>query len=99
MSEIIKDGDVAVVKPGRDIVASIVEEFKGELKQLVDDNQQIAIDLTGVEMLDSMGIGILIAAHNSLQKKGNKLELRHASADILKLLQNMRLNNHFIISE
>ncbi len=96
MSEITKDGDKVIVKPGADLVASTVKQLKAEMKQTLDDGAvELAIDLSGVEMIDSMGMGLLIAAHNSLGKNGGQLELINASADILKLLKNMRLDKHF----
>ena len=98
MSEIIKEGNKVIVKPGIDIVASIVDELKKELKQSLSDGiVNMTIDLSGVEMMDSMGIGVLIAAHNSLKKNNGELELINASADIIKLLKNMRLDKHFNI--
>lgn len=98
MSKITKDGKKVVVKPETDIVASKVEKIKAELKQALDDGaEEMAIDLSEVKMMDSMGIGLLIAAHNSLDKTGGRLELLNVSADILKLLKNMRLDNHFIV--
>ena len=99
MSEIIKQGDRVIVKPGCDIVASTVEDLKAELKQALDQGAaNLTIDLSGVEMMDSMGLGVLIATHNSLQKKESSLALINASVDILKLLKNMRLDQHFVIS-
>jgi len=98
MSKITKDGDKVIVKPGKDIVASMVDQLKEELKQALDDGAtKMAIDLSKVKMMDSMGIGLLIATHNSLEKNGSQLELLNTSADILKLLRNMRLDKHFIV--
>ncbi len=98
MSEIIRDGDKAIVKPGEDIVASMVEDLRKDFKQALHDGaEQITIDLSEVDMMDSMGIGVLVAAHNTLKKNDGQLELINASADILKLLQNMRLDQHFSI--
>ncbi|MEA2083853.1 MAG: STAS domain-containing protein [Thermodesulfobacteriota bacterium] len=98
MSEIIKQGDRIIVKPGRDIVASTAEDLKAELKQALDEGAaNLTIDLSDVEMVDSMGLGVLIAAHNSLRKKESSLTLINPSVDILKLLKNMRLDQHFLI--
>ncbi len=97
MSEIIKDGNKVTIKPETDIVASKVDQLRQELKQALEGGAtEMAIDLCDVKMMDSMGIGLLIAAHNSLDKNGNKLELLNVSAEILQLLKNMRLDNHFI---
>jgi anti-anti-sigma factor len=98
MSDVKKNGDKVVVRPDKDIVASITKDFKGELKGLLDGGaKQMAVDLEEVKMIDSSGLGVLIAAHNSLQKLGARLELLNVSDDIRKLLQNMRLDKHFTI--
>jgi serine/threonine-protein kinase RsbW len=98
MSKITKEGDKVIVKPEKDMVASVVSSMKAELKQVLDDGAvKMAIDMSKVKMMDSMGIGLLIAAHNSLDKVGGQLELLNVSADILKLLKNMRLDKHFIV--
>jgi len=96
MSEVQHSGEVAVVKPGRDIVSSMAQEFKAELKDLADKGvKELTVDLDGVEMIDSIGMGLLIAAHNSLAKNGGKLKVVHPSEDILRLLRTMRLDKHF----
>ena len=53
------------------------------------------MDLDGVELIDSIGMGLLIAAHNSLMKNGGKLKVVNPSEDILRLLRTMRLDKHF----
>ena len=96
MSEVVKNGNKVVVNPGKDIVASMVEDLKNQLKQELDDKvTEIIFDLSETAMIDSMGIGVLIAAHNSLKKNGGRLELTNASADVMKLLQSMQLDRHF----
>jgi anti-anti-sigma factor len=87
-----------IVRPGRDIVSSMVQEFRAELKAIVDrQDVLLTLDLEGVRMIDSMGLGVLIATHNSLAKRNARLELVNISGDILKLLQNMRLDKHFAL--
>ena len=98
MSEIVKQGDTATIKPGCDIVASMVDDFKNELKGLAaGEYSRLIIDLTGTKMIDSMGIGVLIAAYNSLKKRDAQLELVNVSDEISGLLKSMRLNQYFII--
>ena len=57
----------------------------------------LAIDLARVELIDSVGIGLLIAVHNTLGKKGGRLVLRNVNADLAALLRTMRLDKHFSI--
>ena len=53
MSEIKKDGNSIVVKPNKDLVASVVSELSDELRPLVQsDPKEIVIDLDGVDMVE-----------------------------------------------
>lgn len=99
MSEILKEGTSVTIKPGDDIVASVVDELKAELKGIVDGGlAKLTFDLSGTKMIDSMGIGILIATYNSLKKRNVPMELVRVSPEIASLLKNMRLNQYFNIS-
>jgi anti-anti-sigma factor len=96
MSNVEETRERVVVRPGRDIVSSMVGEFRAELKAIVDKQDVLlTVDLEGVRMIDSMGLGVLIATHNSLVKRDAGLELINISGDILLLLKNMRLDRHF----
>ena len=98
MSKATTNTEMVTVKPNQDIVISMVKEFKEELKKILDqEDALLTLDLEGVKMIDSMGLGVLIATHNSLSKRNAKLELIHVADDILKLLNNMRLDKHFSI--
>ena len=99
MSEILRDGSSITFKPGHDIVASVVDELKTELKKIIEGNlSKLTIDFSETTMIDSMGIGILIATYNSLKKKSAQMELINVSAEIASLLKSMRLNQYFTIS-
>jgi len=56
------------------------------------------LDLQGVRAVDSSGIGLLVSAHNSLEKAGGELTVIHASKDILELFHTMRIHQHFSVS-
>ena len=86
-------------KPGKNIVASGSKGFRKKLKKSVDDGiKELTINLEGVEMVDSVGLGVLIATHNSLNSAGGQLKVTNASEDIFKLLKTMRLDQHFEVS-
>jgi anti-anti-sigma factor len=87
-----------VYSPGRDIVVSTVDEMKAEIKKLLAASTgDLTIDFSGVEMIDSKGLGLLIASFNSLEAAGRKLRIKGAIPDIVELLRVMRLDRHFII--
>jgi len=97
-SEITKAEDGITVKPGRNIIASLADEFRAELHALVQEKPgQITIDMTGVEMVDSVGIGVMIAVHNSLTKNGGTLRISNADKNIRNLFSTMRLDRHFSV--
>ena len=98
MSDIAKDGDQAIVKPGTDVVASMAQGFRNELRSLVEKGlKELVIDLAGVEMIDSIGLGVFIATHNSLSKTGGKLIVTNVPKDIYNLFRTMRLDQHFTV--
>jgi len=88
-----------VFQPEGDIVAASANELRGKLRDLVNNGaRQLVIDLEKTKMVDSVGLGLLIASHNSLQKVGGQLSIVRASADILELLTTMRIHQHFSVS-
>ncbi len=100
MIVVTREENKAVVQPGReDIVAASVPDLRTKLRGIVEDGvRELVIDLTGVQMVDSSGIGLLISAYNSLRKVGGRLAVIHASAEILDLFQTMRMHQHFSVS-
>ncbi len=97
---VIREAGRIVVKPAADIVAATVTELRAVLRSALDDSgiNLLVIDLEQTQMVDSMGIGLLISAFNSISKSGGRLEIVNASADILSLFKTMRMHQHFRIS-
>ena len=100
MSEIVTSADQTTVKPGEDVVASMAEAFKGELLSAVDSSQgTLVVDLDGVSMVDSVGIGVIIAVYNSLSQSNRQLKVINVAHDIYGLFSTMRLNRRFTVEE
>jgi anti-anti-sigma factor len=92
--------DSVVVRPGGDVVAAAVPELRETLRGAVAGGaREMVLDLTNVQMLDSSGIGLLIAAHNSIRKLGGRLSVIHASREIVDLLHTMRIHQHISVAE
>ena len=80
--------DKIIIEPDYDIVSLNSNDLKEQiLKYLNNGTQQIVIDLSQVNLVDSTGLSVMIAVHNSLKRMGNSLELVNVSEDILKLLK------------
>jgi anti-sigma B factor antagonist len=98
--EIKRDGARLVVTPDGQLVASTVADLKGVLqKELADGAGEMEFDLTSTTMLDSSGIGLLIAAYNSVSARNGSLKVTGASDDIFRLLQSMRLDKRLNVAK
>ncbi len=98
MSEIVNEAGQTIVRAGTDVVASMAEAFKDDLLSVINSSDGIVvIDLEGVEMVDSVGIGVIIAAHNTLNQVDRKLKVINVKKDVYGLFTTMRLNRRFTV--
>ncbi|HLI61863.1 MAG TPA: STAS domain-containing protein [Terriglobales bacterium] len=81
------------------LTALLVPELQQVLKAEVEKGaRQITFDLAENHMLDSSGIGLLIAASNTLTQRNGKLSVINTAPEITRLLRSMRLASRFNIS-
>jgi anti-anti-sigma factor len=98
MSEIVRKGNLVIISPGQDLVNSMTEKFIQELKDEIKKSpSEIIIDLSGVEQIDSIGFGVIIAAHNSMKKIDGKIIVANVDDNLYKAFVTMRLDSHFSI--
>lgn len=80
------------VKVQGDLTAAIVPPLQASLlAELKTDTDEVVFDLASTRMVDSTGIGLLIAAANSLSGQKGAVRLRNVSRDLVRLFQSMRL--------
>ena len=89
-----------VVMPAGNIIAAASRSLREKLQGMVDSGAaEIVLDLSQVELIDSIGIGMLIGIQNALKAKNGRLKITHCSEDIRKMLRLMRLDRHIDIAE
>jgi serine/threonine-protein kinase RsbW len=96
-SEQAENLELTIVLEG-DVVASTTVGLRTRLKvAIAAGTRQIVLNLGKCTMVDSSGIGLFVAIHNSLAKVGGNLKLVGVNTDLRDLLQAMRLQQHFSI--
>jgi len=98
-NQITRTDDKAVIMPKGDITASNSAEMRSAMKSLIADGvRNLVIDLQLVHVIDSTGIGLIVAAHNSLERLGGTLAVINSSEELLELFKVFRLDKHFSVS-
>ena len=89
-----RNGAELKVTPGLKLTSAEAPELQAALKrEIADGALDLEFDLKDTATLDSTGIGLLVAAGNSLAAVQGSLRLINVSADIYKLLRSMRLTD------
>jgi len=98
MEKVKKNQTKKNVRPGKDIVASKAESLNKKLYKIIDQGiVELTLDFVNVTSVDSVGLSVIAAAHNTLNNSGAKLLLRNVPDDIDTLLDSLGLNKHFEI--
>ncbi|EPR34979.1 putative anti-sigma regulatory factor, serine/threonine protein kinase [Alkalidesulfovibrio alkalitolerans DSM 16529] len=99
-SSVSATADGITFRPGRDLVASTVEGVRVEIAGLLAESEpRLTMDLDGVGMVDSLGMGLFVAVHNTLRARGGGLSLINVAPRIHALLHAMRLTSHFAVQK
>ena len=82
-----------------DLTAVLVPELQASLQEMTENGaREVVFDLSETAMLDSSGMGLLIAAANSLTPLGGKVRVTNVRPDFFRLLQSMRLTARLNVS-
>ena len=88
------------VKVGKSLDASMVDALKEKLAKFVKEGIiDLILDMKGVETVDSMGLGLIIASQNSMSAVDGKLLLKNVSKNLSQLFKVMHLDMTFEIRE
>jgi anti-sigma B factor antagonist len=71
-------------------------EFSGAVGELIRSGaREVVVDLTGVDLMNSSGLGMLVGASTSLRSSQGRLMVAGANERILGLLKMTRLDSVF----
>ena len=92
--------DDIVLTAQTNLISSEIDFFKKKIfEELVRSPERIILDLQKVRVLDSSGIGMLIAANNSAANVECELVFKAVNQDIMKMFKIMRLTDHFVFAD
>ncbi len=98
--DIHRDSERICVALGGDLTVSVVPELKSGLQQaLAEKTTEVEFDFQKTVVIDSTGIGFLIATYNSLTKVNGVVRVVRTSDDIFRLFQSMRLEKRLGVSK
>jgi anti-sigma B factor antagonist len=82
------------------LIAGNLDQFREKLKELIRNGpNSVILDMSGVNFIDSTGIGFLAATYNSLSKNGGTLRIIGLSEEMYDFFISLRLNSYFIIEK
>lgn len=86
-------GDVAVAAvPVEELDAGITWEFKRDMAPVLEANTKVVLDLSQVRLIDSSGLGSLLAFLRKLYAKGGDLKLFGLSNQVRTAMELLRMN-------
>lgn len=84
----------STVRVTGEIDMSNAPELSDFLAQLIQREQQdVALDLSGIQFMDSSGLGVLVKTHQLLAEREQSLVLRSPSPQVTRTLEVSGLSN------
>ena len=85
-TEVTSNGILIIRLHGRMLLKDL-HGLEGKFKKLISDQQAVIVDLSGLEVLFSMGIRTLIVSAQMVETAGGKLVLLAPMPDVLDVLK------------
>jgi anti-sigma B factor antagonist len=80
-------GGLAAVAVRGELDIRSAPDLRAWLGRVLDDGAaQVVVDLSGVEFMDSSGLGVLVGAHKRLVRLGGRLSVVGVSSAVARLL-------------
>lgn len=86
--EVVRKGDDCVVVNCRGrLVSGVCSFFYNKVHDLIPGRKQVVLDLTGLDHVDSMGLGALVRLQVIAKKNGRQLQLMNVGKRVRDLLE------------
>lgn len=96
----IEGADVLVIELREDnLDASNVREFRDAVTALMQDRSRVVLDLSGVNFVDSSGLGALISSLRQANSRKGDFRLCELTRTVRALFELMRMHRVFTIHD
>ena len=90
--------NIAVVSfPKVDLDSDVATAFRLQMEKLLDEENRVVIDMSGVQFIDSSGLGAIVACLRKLQSRGGRLKLCCMNETVKDIFHLVRINKVFDI--
>lgn len=93
--DVEKTADATTVRGTGKIILASADYFQGTIRQLIPETKRIVLDLTGVEYIDSTGLGALVSVYMAAGRAQCILELSNPKQRVRDLLNLTKLASVF----
>jgi anti-anti-sigma factor len=94
-----QQNEQAFVRLSGDLTALFIPELQASLKTTLNNGTRaLEFDLSNTAMLDSSGMGLLIATANSAAQGKCRMRVTNVRPEIFRLLESMRLTARLNVS-
>ena len=93
-----KHGDTATLRIVGELDALSVPEIRAELDRLVSDgDRQVLVDLSGLHLIDSSGVGALVSLFKRIRAEGRQFSVTGVHGQPMQIFEVLRLDHVFQI--
>jgi anti-sigma B factor antagonist len=89
--------DCLIVRLKGEFIFDEVNKFESFVKQNIGKNKNIAVDMLGLQFLDSSGMGSLVKLLNLIKQKSGQFYLVNVNEEIMKIIEVADLLSFFKI--
>jgi anti-anti-sigma factor len=85
--ELRRSDDALLVVPAGELDIATVRKLEAALVEHVEPGQRVAIDLRGLEFIDTAGLRLVLEQHERLKAGGGRLVLVRGSESVQRLFE------------
>lgn len=91
-----KQGDITLLEISGEFDATTAPEVRPQMDAVADEKpKQVVLDLSKLRLIDSSGVGAIVALFKRVRANGGQFEVRGVTGQPLSIFQVLRLDKVF----